>query len=128
MWYPLMVKKPANGGYIDTTTGKVIVPFEHDSAECFDYANENSFAIVGKDGKRGLIATTGKVIVPIEDDDFRIDENLVYLSKDGKWGLLEILYQRYGAFAVGYLSSSNSSPLLPHTDDSSRIQAYRSIP
>ena len=74
-----IVKKKDKYGYVASGYGS--------SISCiYDYAapfNKEGFAIVEKNGKRGVINVKGKTIVPFKYDDVKVDEknNKISVSK-----------------------------------------------
>lgn len=76
---------PKKWGYINEL-GEEIIPCEYDYAEDFI----GDYAIVEKEGKKGIVSANGDVSVSL------VYDNLVYLTKkwykakkDGKWGIID---------------------------------------
>jgi len=86
----LIVSKNKRFGIIDINK-KVLLPLEYDEiSNWVEYGPENRHFII-KDGKQGLIEyKTFKIIIPPIYDKFIQRENLIFATKNGKSGILDI--------------------------------------
>ncbi|HLF45363.1 MAG TPA: WG repeat-containing protein, partial [Chitinophagaceae bacterium] len=86
-----VIKKDGKKGLVDKT-GKVVIPFEYETIVV--KANSKNVVVVSKktDNKTlfGLVSTQNKIIIPVNYDNVIADSNLVTVSKNSKWGLLDI--------------------------------------
>lgn len=93
-WIPN--KDRTKWGLIDFS-GKTILPFEFDHVDYDCWAIEtNGFAVVEKNGKKGLVNTDGKLVVPCSYKSFSLARNLpaeasliIVEDENGKLGLVE---------------------------------------
>ncbi|MDR0915853.1 MAG: WG repeat-containing protein [Oscillospiraceae bacterium] len=80
----------AKKGFINNTTGQIVIPIEYDSLE----SSADGLLWLGKGGKYGAIDKTGKIIVPFEYDSvvsYEIKgfaDAVVKVSKNGKYGYI----------------------------------------
>src|SRR5690606_2267480 len=99
----LVIDVDGKYGLIDTLTNEVLPPVY----DAITLPNANSFrgyfgpyAIVEKDGKKGIYASGKGIVIQPEWDDVRIYDDYFALSLDGKYGLYnregkELLAPRY---------------------------------
>jgi len=108
-------------GLIDFS-GKIILPFEFDNVDYESWSLEkNGYAVVEKNGKKGLVNTDGKLVIPCSYESFNLSRNLpadaaviVVENENGKLGLAEkktgklllpVSYDAVGAAQVSVGSS-----------------------
>ena len=79
-----LVKDGDDFGFIHEN-GKMVSEYDR-----VDFLNQQGLALVNKDGKSGFIDQTGREIIPLT---LMIDFfNMVKVEKDGKWGVIDLLF------------------------------------
>ncbi len=89
-------KERTKWGLIDFS-GNTILPFEFNNVDHESWSLEkNGFAVVEKDGKKGLVNTDGKLVIPCSYKSFELSRNLpadatviIVENENGKLGLAE---------------------------------------
>jgi len=108
-------------GLIDFS-GQIILPFEFDSVDYESWTLEkNGYAVVEKDGKKGLVNTDGKLVIPCSYNSFDRSRNLsadapvvIVENESGKLGLAEkntgkfLLPTAYDAIGADTVSAESS--------------------
>lgn len=83
----------SNGKYgVIDSKGKLVVPYDYNSITL--YSKSKNVALVTKKENNktfyGLLSTQNKVLIPVEYDDLSVDSNLVTVSQNYKYGLMDI--------------------------------------
>ncbi|HHV98304.1 MAG TPA: hypothetical protein GXX36_01820 [Clostridiaceae bacterium] len=108
-------------GLIDFS-GKTVLPFEFDNVDYDSWTLEaNGFAVVEKNGKKGLVNTDGKLVIACSYKSFNISRNLsadapviIVENENGKLGLAEkktgkfLLPVAYDAIGASVVSAESS--------------------
>jgi len=79
-----------NGKYgVLRRDGSVRIPLNYDYLSTYD-EGQKAFATVKIDGKEGILDGNGNVILPLEFEDLRVKDNMAFVKKYGKWGVIDL--------------------------------------